>query len=57
VALEVIPALGVRAEQVYRVRVKANAPGALSFRVQLSSDQLRTPLVKEESTTFYMEQR
>jgi uncharacterized repeat protein (TIGR01451 family) len=57
VAFEVIPALGVRAEQVYRVRVKANAAGALPFRVQLSSDQLRTPLVKEESTTFYMEQR
>lgn len=57
VAFEVIPALGVRAEQVFRVRVKANAAGALSFRVQLSSDQLRTPLVKEESTTFYMEQR
>jgi len=57
VSFEVIPALGVRAEQVYRVRVRATAAGALSFRVQLSSDQLRTPLVKEESTTFYMEQR
>jgi len=57
VSFELIPALGVRAEQVYRVRVRATAAGALSFRVQLSSDQVRTPLVKEESTTFYMEQR
>ncbi|QDU20633.1 DUF11 domain-containing protein [Urbifossiella limnaea] len=57
VTFEVIPSLGARADHVYRVRVKANAAGALPFRVQLSSDQLRAPLVKEESTTFYMEQR
>ncbi len=57
IAFEVIPVLGVRAEQVYRVRVRSGAPGDLRFRVQLTSDQLRTPLVKEESTTFYMEQR
>ncbi|MBN9516981.1 DUF11 domain-containing protein [bacterium] len=57
IAFEAIPVLGVRAEQVYRVRVRSGAPGDLRFRVQLTSDQLRTPLVKEESTTFYMEQR
>jgi uncharacterized repeat protein (TIGR01451 family) len=57
VVFEPIAVLGVRAEQVFRVRVKAAAPGELRFRVQLTSDQLRTPLVKEESTTFYAEQR
>ncbi len=57
IVFEPVAVLGVRNEQTYRVRVKSNAPGELRFRVQLTSDQLRTPLVKEESTTFYMEQR
>jgi uncharacterized repeat protein (TIGR01451 family) len=50
-----IPALGVKGVTVYRVRVKGNAPGDLRFRVQLSCDQLKTPVVKEESTTFVKE--
>jgi uncharacterized repeat protein (TIGR01451 family) len=57
IVFEPLPILGVRNEQVYRVRVKSTAPGELRFRVQLTSDQLRTPLVKEEGTTFYAEQR
>lgn len=50
-----IPSLGVKGEVVYRVRVKGTTPGDLRFRVQLSCDQLKTPLVKEESTTFVKE--
>jgi uncharacterized repeat protein (TIGR01451 family) len=50
-----IPSLGVKGETVYRVRVKGTAAGDLRFRVQLSCDQLKTPLVKEESTTFVKE--
>jgi uncharacterized repeat protein (TIGR01451 family) len=48
-----IPTLGVKGEAVYRVRVKGLAAGDLRFRVQLSCDQLTTPVVKEESTRFY----
>jgi uncharacterized repeat protein (TIGR01451 family) len=50
-----IPSLGVKGETVYRVRVKGNVAGDLRFRVQLSCDQLKTPVVKEESTTFVKE--
>lgn len=50
-----LPTLGVKGEMVYRVRVKGNAAGDLRFRVQLSCDQLKTPIVKEESTTFVKE--
>ena len=50
-----IPSLGVKGEMIYRVRVKGNAAGELRIRVQLSCDQLKTPVVKEESTTFVKE--
>ena len=30
-----------------------NVAGDLRFRVQLTCDQVRTPVVKEESTSFY----
>ncbi|MBX9623134.1 MAG: DUF11 domain-containing protein, partial [Gemmataceae bacterium] len=54
-AFEPIPSLGVKAETVYRVRVRGNAPGDLRFRVQLTCDGMSAPLVKEESTRFYRE--
>ena len=50
-----IPSLGVKGEAIYRVRVKGNVAGDLRFRVQLSCDQLKTPVIKEESTRFYKE--
>jgi len=52
---DMLPTLGVKGEMVYRIRVKGNAAGDLRFRVQLSCDQLKTPVVKEESTTFVKE--
>ena len=54
-SFDLLPTLGVKGEVVYRVRVKGNAAGDLRFRVQLSCDQLKTPVVKEESTTFVKE--
>ena len=50
-----IPTLGVKGEVVYRVRVKGTIPGDHRFRVQLTCDQLKTPVIKEESTRFYKE--
>ncbi len=50
-----IPNLAVKGEVVYRVRVRGNAAGDMRFRVQLTCDQVRTPVVKEESTRFYKE--
>ena len=37
----------------YRVKIRGTAAGDLRFRVQLTCDQVRTPVVKEESTRFY----
>jgi uncharacterized repeat protein (TIGR01451 family) len=50
-----LPTLGVKGEMIYRVRVKGTVPGDMRLRVQLSCDQLKTPVVKEESTTFVKE--
>jgi len=50
-----IPSLGVKGEMIFRVRVKGMVPGDLRLRVQLACDQLKTPVVKEESTTFVKE--
>jgi uncharacterized repeat protein (TIGR01451 family) len=50
-----IPTLGVKGEMVYQVKVRGAVAGDLRFRVQLSCDQVRTPVVKEESTRFYKE--
>ncbi len=53
--IDPIPTLGVKGEAVYRVRVRGNQPGEQRFRVQLTCDQVASPLVKEESTKFYKE--
>jgi uncharacterized repeat protein (TIGR01451 family) len=50
-----IPSFGVKAEAVYRIRVRGNVPGDHRFRVRLVCDQVRTPVVKEENTRFYKE--
>jgi uncharacterized repeat protein (TIGR01451 family) len=48
-----IATLNVKEEKVYTVRVKGNVEGDRRFRVQLMCDQVRTPVQKEESTSFY----
>jgi uncharacterized repeat protein (TIGR01451 family) len=48
-----IATLPVKGETVYTVRVKGNLAGDQRLRVQLTCDQVRTPVVKEESTSFY----
>lgn len=50
---EPIATLAPKGEVVYRVKVKGTMAGDLRFRVQLTCDQVRTPIVKEESTRFY----
>jgi uncharacterized repeat protein (TIGR01451 family) len=50
---EPIGSLAVKGEVVYTVRVRGTTAGDHRFRVQLTCDQVRTPVVKEESTSFY----
>jgi uncharacterized repeat protein (TIGR01451 family) len=47
-----IAKLDVKGEAVYRVRVKGTVSGDQKFRVQVSCDQIRTPISKEENTRF-----
>ena len=49
-----IAKMPVKGEQlVVRIKAKGTMPGDLRFKVQLSCDQLKQPVVKEESTTFF----
>jgi uncharacterized repeat protein (TIGR01451 family) len=47
-----LASLPVRGEAVYRIRLRGTQPGDARFRVQLSYDSLRAPILKEESTQF-----
>lgn len=45
-----------KAETVYRVRVKAVRPGDLRTRFQLLTDDMQSPVTKEESTRVYADE-
>jgi uncharacterized repeat protein (TIGR01451 family) len=52
-AFEAIPRLAVKADVVVRVKAKGTVAADLRCKVQLSCDQLKQPVFKEESTTFF----
>ena len=45
-----------KAETVYRVKVRAMRPGDLRVRFQLKTDDMQSPVTKEESTRVYADQ-
>jgi uncharacterized repeat protein (TIGR01451 family) len=47
-----LASLPVRGEAVYRLRIRGTLPGDARLRVHLSYDQMRAPVIKEESTQF-----
>lgn len=53
VTFEPLPRLAAKADTTYRVRVQGLKPGDQRVRVQLLTDEIRTPITKEESTTVY----
>jgi len=53
VTFDAVPRLAVKADVVLRVKAKGVTAGDLRCKVQLSCDQLKQPVVKEESTVFY----
>lgn len=53
VRFEPLPRLAARQETTYRIVVAGAQPGDARFRVQLLSDDMRTPVTKEESTRVY----
>jgi hypothetical protein len=54
VSFEPIPRLAVKADLVIRVKAKGTTAGDKRCKVQLSCDQLKQPVFKEESTVFFM---
>jgi uncharacterized repeat protein (TIGR01451 family) len=55
VIFEPLAKLAAHADTLYRVRVLAQHPGDVRFKVQLSGDQLQLPVYEEESTHVYNE--
>ena len=53
ITFEPVPRLGVKADLVIRVKAKGGAAGDKLFKVRLTCDQLKQPIVKEESTVFF----
>ncbi len=53
VVFEPLPKLAPRADTVYRVRVAGLEAGDLRVKVQLTSDQVRVPVIQEEITHVY----
>ena len=52
---EPVAKLAVKADLIIRVKAKGTIPGDQRFKVQLSCDQMKQPVVKEESTSFFQQ--
>jgi hypothetical protein len=50
---DLLPRLATKADAVYRIKVRGVQPGDYRFRVQMTCDQLKAPVVKEESSRVY----
>jgi uncharacterized repeat protein (TIGR01451 family) len=53
IAFDPLPTLAARADVVYRISLASQQAGDQRLKVQLSSDQVKTPINKEESTHVY----
>ena len=51
-----LPTLAPKADATYTLKTKANQAGDLRLRVQLVTDEIRTPITKEESTRVYADE-
>ncbi len=56
VVFEGLAQLAPKAETVYRVRAKALRPGDLRVNIQLKTDDMQTPVTKQESTRVYSDE-
>jgi hypothetical protein len=56
VDFEPIAKLAPKADTTFRVRAQATAAGDARVRVQITTDELKTPVTKEESTRIYSEE-
>jgi uncharacterized repeat protein (TIGR01451 family) len=52
-----LPRLAPRADVIYRVRVRCTEQGDLRFQARVRADGLETPVLREESTRVYGDER
>ncbi len=50
---EPLPRLALKADVIYRLQVRGKVAGDARLRVRVRADDLRDPVVREESTRFY----
>lgn len=55
VTFEPIASLDAKKEAHYQVRIRGGQKGDMRFKVQITCDQIKTPIVKEENTRFFSE--
>jgi uncharacterized repeat protein (TIGR01451 family) len=53
ISFEPLPKLAPRADAIYRIHVKALAPGDVRFKAQITSTNLVEPVIEMESTRIY----
>ena len=53
IVFEPLPKLATKADVVYRMKARGVQPGDYRFQVQMTCDQLRQPVHKEESSRVY----
>ena len=56
VLFDPVSQLAPKADMTYTVKVTALEAGDLRLRVQVMTDEIRTPITKEESTRVYAEE-
>jgi uncharacterized repeat protein (TIGR01451 family) len=56
VLFEPLPRLAPKADTTYRLRVQAIQAGDVRLRVELLTDEISTPVLKEESTRIYADE-
>jgi uncharacterized repeat protein (TIGR01451 family) len=57
VVFSVLPRLAARADVIYRVTAHCSAPGDLRFQARVRADGLEQPVLREESTRVYGDER
>ncbi len=56
VQFDTIPRLEPKGEATFRVRAKAVSQGDLRVKVQVQTDDMRQPVLKEENTRVYVDE-
>jgi uncharacterized repeat protein (TIGR01451 family) len=56
VRFQELPQLAPKADTTYRIRAQGLAPGDMRVRVQVMTDENRTPITKEEATRVFADQ-